>query len=105
MNLATENFETEALSPADYAHSIKIGVVIGFAVGVILGLAMIVYIDSPKLYSLWPDILSIPLLNGLGWALFGMIVGCGGLLAHVGRRERHEETEAVSHAAETGQLR
>jgi hypothetical protein len=102
MNPVTDSSNNVPLTQADYTHSIKVGVVMGFAVGVLLGLAMIVYINSPQLYSRWPEILSIPILNGLGWALFGMIVGGGGLLAHIGRRdEEHAETVDMPRAAGT----
>lgn len=73
----------EDLRPkGDYDYSMKMGVFLGTIVGGVIGAAMIWYVDSPALNA-WPLAASIPIFNALGWALFGMIVGSGGLLARL----------------------
>jgi hypothetical protein len=61
-------------------YSIKIGMAGGFIVGWAIGIALILYLDSPALnqWAWWP---TIPFWNAIGWMLYGMIGGCGGILA------------------------
>ena len=84
------------LTGADYAYSVKIGSLLGFFAGWLLGVALIVYVDSRELNN-WPLVSSIPLWNGFGWATYGFVVGGSGLFAHVGRRpERIPEHEPAA---------
>jgi hypothetical protein len=66
----------------DYGHSIKVGVTLGFIVGALLGIGLVVYIDSPALYA-WPGMISLPIVNAFGWAFYGLIVGGSGLFSEV----------------------
>jgi hypothetical protein len=61
-------------------YSIKIGMVGGFIVGWAIGIALILYLDSPALNQ-WAGLPSIPFWNAIGWMLYGMIGGSGGILA------------------------
>jgi hypothetical protein len=72
--------ERRQYSEEEYSYSTKIGAAIGFIIGWALGVAMVLYIDSPALNQ-WSLVPSIPIWNAIGWALHGMIVGSGGLLA------------------------
>jgi hypothetical protein len=76
----------EELTGADYLHSVKIGSLFGFFIGLLTGLALLWYIGSKELNE-WPWVASIPLWYGLGFATYGFIVGGGGLFAHVWRKE------------------
>jgi len=76
----------EELTPADYIYSIKMGIVMGFLAGWAIGIALLLYLDSPELNN-WPGVPSIPLWQGIGWALYGFIVGGSGLFAHVGKKK------------------
>jgi hypothetical protein len=80
------------LTIQDYAHSMKIGSVIGFLVGWAIGVALIFYIDNEVLYQ-EAGIAHIPLWNGIGWALYGFIVGGGGIFANLGRKPAAERVE------------
>jgi hypothetical protein len=73
------------LTNQDYAHSVKIGSVVGFLVGWAIGAALILYLDNAALYQ-WAGLPHIPLWMGIGWALYGFIVGGGGIFANVGRK-------------------
>ena len=85
----------EELTGADYVYSVKIGSIFGFFVGWLLGVAMLVYVDSKELNA-WPLVASIPLWNGFGWATYGFVVGGSGMFAHVGRRpEKVREHESA----------
>jgi tetrahydromethanopterin S-methyltransferase subunit G len=75
----------EDLTVADYIYSVKIGSVIGFLAGWAIGIALLLYLDSKALNS-WPGVPSIPLLNGLGWMLYGLIAGGSGMFANLGRK-------------------
>ena len=77
----------------DYAHSLKVGVTLGFILGALLGFAMVVYIDSPALYA-WPGMISLPILNAFGWAFYGMIVGGSGFFSDFLVRKRRPVTKA-----------
>ena len=59
----------EELTGADYLHSVKIGSLFGFFVGWLLGVALLLYLDSKELNN-WPGVPSIPLWNGIGWAIY-----------------------------------
>jgi hypothetical protein len=61
-------------------YSIKIGMAGGFLVGWAIGVALLLYLDNPALNQ-WEWVASIPIWNGIGWMLYGMIGGCGGVLA------------------------
>jgi hypothetical protein len=96
----------EELTAEDYAYSTKIGVVLGFLTGWAIGVALLVFLQSDRL-NLWPWVASIPIWNGIGWALYGFIGGGSGVFAHLGRRaakpkvDRSVETpiEAMPHRA------
>ena len=88
----------EELTPADYLYSIKIGSAIGFLVGLAIGIALLLYLDSEPLNN-WPLVASIPIWNGIGWMLYGFIAGGSGLFAHLGRRRngiRREQAPLLS---------
>ena len=74
----------DKLTGADYLHSVKIGSVLGFIVGLFIGIALLLYLGSEELNN-WPWVASIPLWYGIGWATYGFIIGGGGVFAHVGR--------------------
>jgi len=73
----------DELTGADYLHSVKIGSVLGFIVGLFIGIALLLYLGSEELNN-WPWVASIPLWYGIGWATYGFIIGGGGVFAHVG---------------------
>jgi hypothetical protein len=81
------------LTTADYKHSIKIGSIFGFFVGLLLGIALLFYVDSKELNA-WPLVASIPLWNGFGWATYGFIVGGSGLFADVCRKPLKQPEKA-----------
>jgi hypothetical protein len=83
----------QELTAADYLHSVKVGSLLGFFAGWVIGVALLLYVDSKELNQ-WPLVASIPLWNALGWAIYGFIVGGGGLFAHVGRKEAHHAEKA-----------
>ena len=85
----------EELTVADSLHSIKIGALFGFVAGAAIGVALLLYLDAEPL-NRWPGVVSIPLLNGLGWALYGVIAGCGGLFSNVLRKTEQKERESVT---------
>ena len=82
------------LTNEDYLYSIKMGSVMGFLVGLAIGVALIVYVDSPALNH-WPWVFSIPLWNAIGWALYGFVCGGSGIFAHLGRPTKTRPTEAA----------
>ena len=82
----------DELTGADYLYSVKIGSILGFFAGWLIGVALLLYLDSRELNN-WPAVASIPLWNGFGWALYGFIVGGSGLFAHVGRRKPEKRVE------------
>ena len=90
------------LTTADYAHSVKIGSLFGFFAGWLLGVALLLYVDSKELNQ-WPLVASIPLWNGFGWATYGFVVGGSGLFANVGRKANEQPekgpTEQLTPAA------
>jgi hypothetical protein len=67
-------------SEEECSYSIKIGMICGFIVGWAIGIALVLYLDSPALNE-WVWMPSIPIYNGIGWMLYGMIGGCGGIFA------------------------
>ena len=85
----------EELTATDYLYSVKIGSVIGFLVGWAIGIALLLYLDSRELNN-WPGVPSIPLLNGIGWMLYGFIAGGSGLFAHLGRKKKDVLPESVA---------
>jgi len=89
----------EELTGADYLHSVKIGSLFGFFVGWLIGVALLLYLDSKELNN-WPGVPSIPLWNGIGWAIYGFIIGGGGIFAHVGKKPaKRAETGRMNTAA------
>ena len=83
------------LEAAANARSTRNGIAYGFAVGVILGLAQLAYIGN-GVWSTWGAAM-LPIYSGLGWALIGSIVGCGGILAgrSVGSDHAGTDTQAL----------
>ena len=75
----------QELTGADYLYSVKIGTVLGFIVGWLIGVALLLYLGSEDLNN-WPWVASIPIWYGIGWATYGFIIGGGGLFAHLGRK-------------------
>jgi len=61
------------------ARSTRIGVAYGFAAGVLIGIAQLAIIGN-GVWSMWGAAM-LPIYSGIGWALIGAIVGCGGILA------------------------
>ena len=61
-------------------YSIKIGMAGGFLIGWALGIALVLYVNTPALNQ-WAWMPSIPIWNGIGWMLYGMIGGSGGIFA------------------------
>lgn len=84
----------EELTAEDYAYSTKIGVVLGFLTGWAIGVALLFYLQSDRL-NLWPWVASIPIWNGIGWALYGFIGGGSGVFAHLGRKAHQEKTGPI----------
>ena len=58
--------------------SLKRGVIGGVVVGALIGIGMVLYMGSA--HNPWGEA-SLVAWEAFGWALFGMIVGSGGLLA------------------------
>jgi hypothetical protein len=85
----------EELTATDYLYSVKIGSVIGFLVGWAIGIALLLYVDSKELNN-WPGVPSIPLLNGIGWMLYGFIAGGSGLFAYLGRKKKEVFPESIA---------
>jgi hypothetical protein len=75
----------EELTSADYLYSVKIGSLLGFFAGWAIGVALLLYVNSPALNN-WPGVPSIPLWNGLGWATYGFIIGGSGIFSRVGKK-------------------
>ncbi len=61
-------------------YSIKIGMAGGFILGWAIGIALILYLNSPVLNQ-WAWLPTIPFWNAIGWMLYGMIGGSGGIFA------------------------
>jgi hypothetical protein len=76
---ATMNAERR-YSEDECNYSVKIGMAGGFIVGWAIGIALILYLNSPALNQ-WDWVLSIPFWNAIGWMLYGMIGGSGGIFA------------------------
>jgi len=72
--------EMRHYSEEECNYSTKIGMAGGFLVGWALGIALLLYVNSPALNQ-WEWMPSIPIWNGIGWMLYGMIGGCGGIFA------------------------
>jgi len=90
----------EELTSAEYLYSVKIGTLLGFIAGWVIGVALLLYLRSEALNN-WPGVPSIPIWYGIGWATYGFIVGGGGMFAHVGRKPakaaKAEKKEKVIH--------
>jgi hypothetical protein len=69
----------------NYSRSVGVGVALGLVVGTLAGVAMLLYVDSVKLNH-WPGVTSLVVSSAFGWALFGMIVGSGGIFSNLWRR-------------------
>jgi hypothetical protein len=82
------------LTSADVIYSVKMGSVMGFLVGWAIGVALLLYLDSKELNQ-WPGVPSIPLWNGIGWALYGFVCGGSGIFANIGRKTQAKEEEAA----------
>ena len=76
----TQDREGTLTTVPDYTLSTKRGVGLGAIAGLLIGILQLLYIDSPALMT-WPRILTLVFWQSFGWAIFGMIVGCGGLFA------------------------
>ena len=61
-------------------YSTKIGMAGGFIVGWAIGVALLLYVNTPALNQ-WAWVPSIPIWNAIGWMLYGMIGGSGGIFA------------------------
>jgi hypothetical protein len=72
--------EERQYSDQECNYSIKIGMAGGFVVGWAIGIALLLYVDWPALNQ-WEWVASIPIWNGIGWMLYGMIAGSGGIFA------------------------
>ena len=72
--------EERQYSEAECNYSIKLGMAGGVLVGWAIGVAMLFYIDNPALNQ-WAWVPSIPIWNAIGWMLYGMIGGSGGIFA------------------------
>ena len=91
----------EQLTTQDYIYSTKLGCLMGFVIGWAIGIALILYLDSPAMTH-WGGMPSIPFWFAVGWMLDGFIVGGTGLFAHVGVKPtvaRAEVTHLEKHAA------
>jgi len=93
------SFMRDELTSADYLYSIKIGSLFGFFAGWLLGVALLLYVDSKELNQ-WPLVASIPLWNAFGWATYGFVVGGSGIFADIGRK-RSEKPEKEPNALTT----
>ena len=92
--------EEKELTAADYAYSTKIGIAMGFIAGWAVGIAILIYGNSPR-FNQTPGVEAIPLWMGFGWGLYGFIVGGGGIFAHLGRKAetRHLSENAITNRA------
>jgi hypothetical protein len=81
-------------------YSIKIGMAGGFILGWAIGIALILYLNSPALNQ-WAWLASIPFWNAIGWMLYGMIGGSGGIFADFRFSPKIEsQLDQVLHLAE-----
>jgi hypothetical protein len=94
--------ERRQYSHEEYTYSTKIGSAIGFLMGWAIGVGLVFYIDSPALYE-WPLVPSIPIWEAIGWGLFGMIAGSGGIFADLKWERTLHRAPHVS-SRETGRL-
>jgi len=74
------DMDTTLRPESDFPLSIKRGVIGGAIVGFIFGLGFVFLSGSPEFIH-WGGMLSIPIAESAGWALFGMILGASGILA------------------------
>jgi hypothetical protein len=90
--------EVRVLQRAENARTRQtvMAAVIGNFIGWAIGAAQLAYIGSADLLN-WPFVSLIPLYSGLGWALFGMIIGGSGVFST--RIEKDETVGATRHAA------
>ena len=72
--------EERQYSEEERNYSVKIGMAGGFIVGWAIGIALLLYLDTLALPH-WAFEPSIPIWNGIGWMLYGMIGGSGGIFA------------------------
>ena len=72
--------EERQYSDEECNYSIKIGMAAGFILGWAIGVALLLYVDMSALNQ-WAWVSSIPIWNGIGWMLYGMIGGSGGIFA------------------------
>ena len=76
---ASREMEMLEREEAANARSTRIGIAYGFAAGILIGLAQLAIIGN-GVWSMWGAAM-LPIYSGIGWALIGAIVGCGGILA------------------------
>ena len=86
----------------DLALSHKRGILWGSLLGALMGVAFILYSDSPMLKSLGAY-LSFPLVGAFGWGLYGFILGGTGLLAGA-KKTTKPETVLSFHVPVPGEL-
>lgn len=72
--------EERQYSEQECNYSVKVGMVGGFLVGWAIGVALLLYLNNPGLNQN-PWVPSIPIWNAIGWMLYGMIGGSGGIFA------------------------
>jgi len=94
--------EERHYSEEECNYSTKIGMAGGFIVGWAIGIALLLYVDNPALNQ-WAWVPSIPIWNAIGWMLYGMIGGSGGIFADFRFSPRVEDRlNEVLHLAERG---
>jgi formate/nitrite transporter FocA (FNT family) len=74
------DLESAGDTDLDMKLSLWRGVVGGAIIGLLIGIGVVLYTDSPALNAWW-GMPVIPIGQAFGWALFGMIAGGGGLFA------------------------
>jgi hypothetical protein len=72
--------EERQYSEEECNYSTKVGMAGGFLVGWAIGVALLLYVDNAALNQ-WSWVPSIPIWNAIGWMLYGMIGGSGGIFA------------------------
>ena len=91
---AVRHIETRAVARAeqastkepDFAYSTKVGVAIGFGVGLLVGVLQLLFM-GPAAVETWARVVTILISCGLGWALFGWIVGGSGVFSGTRRHQ------------------
>ena len=84
-------------------HTMALSVLIGGLIGWAIGMGQMLVMDTWSMFY-WPLMAMMPIYSGLGFALYGMILGGSGLFSKPAARIEEEEEEpnesrSATHAA------